>query len=484
MWKFGKFLETLDYFEVFPVLSCLKRLFSGTINTAKQQLLGEQKMGLILVVGATGGVGKRVVKKLLENGYEVRVLVRDAKRAKQILGDRIELIEGDITIPATLTPELMTNITAVICCTGTKVQPIEGDTPTREKYYQGIKFYLPEIVDIPEMVEYEGIKNLTETVVKYLPKTEEKIIFDFTKPTTDIKEIWGAVDDVVMGGVSESNIRLINNIALFSGYVSTANSGGFASVRTRNFNPPFNLSEYSGIELRIKGDGNRYKVFLRTESTWDGIGYSYSFDTIKNTWQNIQVPFNQLIPVFRAKTVPNCPPIDQSKICAVQLMLSKFEYDGQYNPAFTEGLFTLEVEYIKAIGGQRKPQFIMISSAGVTRVGRPGLDLEKEPPAVRLNDQLGGLLTWKLKGEETVKSSGLSYTIIRPCALTEEDGGKVLIFEQGDNMKGKVSREDIAQLCVKVLEIPSACDKIFEVKESEYFGSNKWEEVFNDLLKS
>jgi hypothetical protein len=38
-----------------------------------------------------------------------------------------------------------------------------------------------------------------------------------------------------------------------------------------------------------------------------------------------------------------------------------------------------------------------VGSAGVTRPGRPGLDLDKQPPAVRMNDELGGLLTFKLK---------------------------------------------------------------------------------------
>ncbi len=29
--------------------------------------------------------------------------------------------------------------------------------------------------------------------------------------------------------------------------------------------------------------------------------------------------------------------------------------------------------------------------------GRPGIDLSQEPPAVRMNDELGGILTNKLK---------------------------------------------------------------------------------------
>ena len=38
-----------------------------------------------------------------------------------------------------------------------------------------------------------------------------------------------------------------------------------------------------------------------------------------------------------------------------------------------------------------------MSSAGVTRPERPGLDLSKQPPAVRLNKELGFILTFKLK---------------------------------------------------------------------------------------
>ncbi|MGB5770166.1 MAG: NAD(P)H-binding protein, partial [Crocosphaera sp.] len=81
--------------------------------------------------------------------------------------------------------------------------------------------------------------------------------------------------------------------------------------------------------------------------------------------------------------------------------------------------------------------------------------------------QLGGILTWKLKGEEVVRESGLNYSIIRPCALTEKPGDKKLIFEQGDNLKGQVSREAIADLCLQLLQWPDACQKTFEVCEDE-----------------
>ncbi|MGK7872303.1 MAG: CIA30 family protein [Xenococcaceae cyanobacterium] len=479
-WDAGRFVKTLTYFEVIPFISCLQKLFTGSSKNKKASQGGGKSMGVILVAGATGGVGKRVVLSLLERNYQVRALVRDAQKAREMLGDKVELFEADITIPETLTPQLMDRVSAVICCTGVRVQPVEGDTPNREKYYQGIKFYMPEVVGTPEMVEYQGIKNLVQAAAKSL-KQREKLLFDFTNPSEDLKEIWGALDDVVMGGVSQSGIQLAGNKAVFSGNVSTANSGGFASVRTRNFNPPWDLSGYEGIELRVQGDGKRYKFITRCESKWDGIGYCYSFDTLHNCWTTIRIPFADLIPVFRAKTVPDAGAFDASKVYSMQLMLSKFEYDRGLNPKFEPGLFGLEVESIKAYGGKSTPQFVMISSAGVTRPGRPGINLEEEPPAVRMNDQLGGILTWKLRGEEAVRNSGLTYTIVRPCALTEKPGNKALYFDQGDNIKGQVSREAIASLCVQVIEQPQAGNKTFEVREEEEKTKTDWESLFAKL---
>lgn len=493
-WNLCRFIRTLTYFEVFPLLNWVQGLFSGRPQDNLEELAEKSNMGVVLVAGATGGVGKRVIRRSLTAGKKVRALVRDIEKGRSLLGDDVDLVVGDITKPETLTSLVMSNVEAIICCTGARVQPVEGDTADRSKYYQGVKFYQPEIVgDSPEKVEYRGVENLVNAAIKYLPPSDGKMIFDFADPSPELrielKNIWGALDDVVMGGVSASSFQLSQNYAqnygLFSGNVSTVNSGGFASVRTKNFSPSWDLTGFTGVKLRVKGDGQRYKIFLRTESTWDGIGYSYSFDTIADRWIDVIVGFRDLIPVFRAKTVKDCPIIDSSKICSFQLMLSKFEYDGGLNPHFTPGSFALQVESIKAYRQEQLPQFVLVSSAGVTRPGRPGIDLDLEPPAVKLNDQLGGILTWKLKGEDSLRASGIPYTIIRPCALTEEAGGKELIFAQGDNIKGKVSREDIAELCLQALNYTEACNVTVEVKEGEgQTNSHNWRQLFAIMTKN
>ena len=178
------------------------------------------------------------------------------------------------------------------------------------------------------------------------PQPQADILFDFSQPTQELSQIWGALDDVVMGGVSASSFQHQEGAALFTGEVSTANSGGFTSVRSRNFEPPLNLAHYAGIELRIKGDGQRYKFLMRDENTWDSVAYSYSFDTIADQWLNVRIPFQQMVPVFRAKTVNSNRTLDPAQIRSLQLMLSKFEYDGALNPQFSPGKFRLLVQAI------------------------------------------------------------------------------------------------------------------------------------------
>ncbi len=179
------------------------------------------------------------------------------------------------------------------------------------------------------------------------PSPQANVLFDFTQPNDALAQTWGALDDVVMGGVSASSFQLQEGGARFSGVVSTANSGGFASVRSRNFTPPLDLSSYTGLRLQVKGDGQRYKLLLRDSTSWDSLAYAFSFDTTADQWVTIQVPFAETVPVFRAKTQPTAPPLNRAQISSIQLMLSKFEYDGALNPHFTPGEFRLLLKTIQ-----------------------------------------------------------------------------------------------------------------------------------------
>ncbi|GAX82458.1 hypothetical protein CEUSTIGMA_g9885.t1 [Chlamydomonas eustigma] len=444
--------------------------------------------GIIMVTGATGGVGRRVVERLLSAGKHVRALVRDVEKARELLsglkfasGGALELCAADLSQPKTLLPEYFKDVRGLVICSAVKVQPKEGDTPDRAKYMQGIKFYDPEIADnSPQAVELEGMRALLAAAGPHVGYVHGLSIL---KGDGSGLQQWGALDDVVMGGVSLSSIQSFRGhgesaeeaAMVFRGVVSTSNSGGFASVRSRNFDPALDLGAYHGLELRLKGDGQRYKLILRTDPGWDSIAYCYSFDTQAGSWQTLRIPFSEFFPVFRAKRLKDASGLDPTKLYSVQLMLSKFEYDGELNPNFSAGEFSLPITRIAAYLSQTDaPKVVHVSSAGVTRPNRPGVKLEEEPPAVRMNDMLGGILTFKLAGEDVLRSSGLPYAVVRPCALTEEPAGAPLLLDQGDTIKGKISREDVAELCCVLLSQPAALNCTFEIKSTIPF-SQAWD---------
>ncbi len=68
----------------------------------------------ILVLGGTGHYGRHVVQCLLRRAAPVRVLSRNAARARKILGDVPDIVEGDITVRESVTEALRGARAAVI----------------------------------------------------------------------------------------------------------------------------------------------------------------------------------------------------------------------------------------------------------------------------------------------------------------------------------------------------------------------------------
>jgi Complex I intermediate-associated protein 30 (CIA30) len=332
-WDAGRFLNTVSYFEAIPVVSDLQRWLTGGANR-QSTTDGGRGVGKILVVGGMSEIGQLTIEQLVKSGYKVRAAIADLSMTPFSVPANVEFVRVELDDSSTsnnsFTDRVMQDVRSIIVC--------------------------PEV---GHALSATALDNLTMAAITYLPTDNQLELFDFTHPTIDLQSTWGAVDDVVMGGVSESGMRLKADVAVFSGNVSIENSGGFASVRTRNFEPSLNLNNYQGIELYVKGDGQRYKIFVRTETKWDGVGYAYSFDTIADEWMTIQVPFADLVPIFRAKTVSDAP-LDTTQIRSLQLMLSKFEYDRALNPRFTPGLFSLEIASISAYGGAPVPQLVII----------------------------------------------------------------------------------------------------------------------------
>lgn len=164
----------------------------------------------------------------------------------------------------------------------------------------------------------------------------EKVIFDFSDPTQI--QYWQAINDVVMGGVSQGALHQdLKARAVFSGEVSLAHGGGFASVRATM--QAMDLSTFSGMRLYVQGDGKRYKFSLKCHQDFDGIVYQASFQPPSGMLTAIDLPFASFKPTYRGRLAEQAKPLAIESIHAFGLLISEKQ----------AGAFRLEMAKITAI---------------------------------------------------------------------------------------------------------------------------------------
>lgn len=164
------------------------------------------------------------------------------------------------------------------------------------------------------------------------------LLTDFTADSPDLG--WYVVNDNVMGGRSEGGFEVEQGELHFAGSTNTR-GGGFSSIRTASLR--LDLSEYDGIRLRVRGDGRRYTWRLATNARWRGrqVGYWAEFETEKDAWSIIDIPFSRFIPQFRGMRLDG-PGVDAGQVTGMGLMI----YDQQ------DGPFELRLASVHAYRGR------------------------------------------------------------------------------------------------------------------------------------
>ncbi len=89
------------------------------------------------------------------------------------------------------------------------------------------------------------------------------------------------------------------------------------------------------------------------------------------------------------------------------------------------------------------------------------------------------ILVWKKQAEEYIQKSGLTYTIVRPGGLKNEDNPYPVVMSSADSLfDGSIPRTKVAQVCVEALSQPSARNKIVEIVAKPETPQKSFEELF------
>lgn len=162
----------------------------------------------------------------------------------------------------------------------------------------------------------------------------KRSLFNFGEPGADIA--WMAVNDGVMGGRSQGGPAFRDGLLNFSGELSLENNGGFSSVR---HDADLDLAGYTGLRLRVRGDGRAYQLRLQTDSRfrYRPISFIAEFATEKGEWKEVVVPFDALQAGFRGRSLSGYT-FDPAKIQGISVMLA----DKQ------PGSFSLDIKWIEA----------------------------------------------------------------------------------------------------------------------------------------
>ncbi|MGL4746625.1 MAG: CIA30 family protein [Shewanella sp.] len=155
------------------------------------------------------------------------------------------------------------------------------------------------------------------------------ILFDFKDLSAATS--WYGVNDTVMGGLSRSKLTISPlGYGIFSGHVSLANGGGFASVRCEFEH--VNVAEFTGIYLELDSDRSKqYKVNLKDVDTPQSTVYQAIMPAPTHQtfgvsgasaihWQRIEIPFTNFHPQCRGKPIAGAA-IDLRRLTSIGLVI-------------------------------------------------------------------------------------------------------------------------------------------------------------------
>ncbi|GMH57445.1 hypothetical protein TrST_g9636 [Triparma strigata] len=346
---------------------------------------------------------------------------------------------------------------------------------------------IPSRVDASKSVNYVGLNNVLRSLqdVRYVDYDEspKRTLFRFKKPkrVSDVNK-WTV--ESVNGNVPAQWWNWKQNNALngvwkgkgFKGFKVRLLSG---RLSTREAGVGVDFSGFGGFTIKMMGDGKDYECIVRE----GGEEYSSKVTTVVNPSTG-RGKFTNVVIGFDTFKSESGAPLPQKNITQVG-----FSYDGG-------GEFYLSLSYMKLYRKEKRqtPEFLFVSDGrlpvevkgemvndGLEQIEEEGsselFDEEEEGKSVRERKRER---YWKWKGEESLKSSGVPFSVIRVLGYEEESQytrSKLKLQKHNKNLT-KVTRLDVADAVLKSLGDERACNKVLYLTRGE--GGR---EVADDILE-
>eukprot|EP00271_Cylindrocystis_brebissonii_P005442 TRINITY_DN17469_c0_g1_i1.p1 TRINITY_DN17469_c0_g1~~TRINITY_DN17469_c0_g1_i1.p1 ORF type:complete len:696 (-),score=87.41 TRINITY_DN17469_c0_g1_i1:454-2541(-) len=413
----------------------------------------------VLVAGATGRVGRVLVRKLLLRGYSVKALLRSGDAGTlERLPRAVQAVEADLGDIASLR-SAVEGCNKIIFCARAR-SGLTADMVRVEQ--QGVDNLARAFLDHNHRLaeRRRGRSAKSKLTIAKFSRPEQQEGWELREGSTSRETI---IDPQFDGGMDAELEFTEKGTAVFKGYVFTR--GGYVEAAyTLALPEGTQLGRYEGLLLNLIGDGRSYQLLLTTgEYREDGSYVSCEYFvrfTTRLGYSRVRLPFSS----FRPLDLGGAPldvglvkqlafrfePKRQSRLplTARSALARKINPEGDGASPRDESSFRLELDFIKALPGGEETDFILVSCTGA---GVPPERREK-------------VLKTKMNGETILRNSGLGYTIVRPGLLREEPGGqKALVFDQGNRISQGISCADVADVCVKSMHDPSARNKSFDV---------------------
>jgi NADH dehydrogenase [ubiquinone] 1 alpha subcomplex assembly factor 1 len=130
---------------------------------------------------------------------------------------------------------------------------------------------------------------------------------------------WKTVDDVVMGGVSSSQLSYTPGALRFAGHVSLEQNGGFCSARNRGH---WDLTDASELIWTLRGTPRHFQATIRTADIPESASFRHPFEPQPDTWQDFRFKLDDFRLYRRGQMLSTAARLDVSHVVSFGILLA------------------------------------------------------------------------------------------------------------------------------------------------------------------